>query len=348
MLSKKDTLFIKGLSILLLVYHHNRYDISGLSPLRSGLRIVVWIFLFITAYGFSLQLEASQNKHPVKFVIKRLILIYVPLWICYIIDLIIILCFNPNIVIAFFTGSPVNWLAELFCVSQYTRTPSIFNTLLSGWYINMLILIIVAFPLIYFVVSKLKWGSILLVLAITWFFKWKICYEYGGYLDEYLLIVVIAILFCKYKCFERLPKADNRWRIPLIAMSVLLSAVLLCVRHEYIPYVSQNAFLRFDPLSTFMALAIISAVYVFRRDDKLSLVFEKLGGYSANIFFIHSVFYNVVIPALDINDPFLTFFMCFSLSLLLSAGIEFVKNKTDFNRKLRTGTDKLLRTDGSR
>lgn len=339
MISKKDTLFIKGLSILLLVFHHNWYDLSRFSSIRSGFRVVVWIFLFISSYGFASQLETTQNRHPFKFVLKRLILLYVPLWICNIVNLIFSLCFNAESVYAFFSGSPLNWISDLFNVSQYFGTPG----LLSGWYINMLVLIIVTFPLIYFIVTKLKWFSIALVLALVWLFKWKIYYEYGGYLDEYLLIVVLGILFQKYRVFKYIPKINNIFRIPFIALSILVFTAVLCLRNEYIPLVSKNIFLRFDPLSTVMALGVITAVYAFRHDDKVSFAFEKLGSYSADIFYIHSVFYNVVFPALGISNPIITFLLCFTFTLLISVAIESVKKETDFNRRLRTGIDKILK-----
>ena len=326
------------LAILLLVYHHNWYDTSLLSPLRTGTRIIVWIFLFITAYGYSSQLDTTQNKHPVKFVIKRLALIYVPFWICGIVNLAVYLCVDPGMVVSFYFGLPINWLLDIFSVSQYFGTPC----LLGGWYINMLVLIIMAFPLIHFVVSKLKWFSILLVLALTWFLPWKIYYEYGGYLDEYLLIVVLGILFYKYRCFKYLPKINSNLRLPLIAITVLVFIAALCFRYEYIQYVSNTIILRFDPLSTLMALAVISAIYMFRRDGKFSSVFEKLGSYSADIFYIHSIFYNAVFPVLGINNPILTFVLCFSVSLLISMGIEFIKGKTGFNQKLRIGIDRML------
>ena len=338
MISKRDSLFIKGLSIILLVYHHNWYDTSAFSPIRIGTRIIVWVFLFITAYGFSYQFDDSQNKHPIKFVIKRLALVYIPLWICDAVILLIYLLADPVTVISFYSGSPMNWIIDVFNVSQYFGTPS----LLGGWYINMLVLIIMAFPLIHFVVSKLKWFSILLILAMTWFLPWKIYYEYGGYLDEYLLIVVLGILFYKYRCFKYLPKINSNLRLPLIAITVLVFIAALCFRYEYIQYVSNTIILRFDPLSTLMALAVISAIYMFRRDGKFSSVFEKLGSYSADIFYIHSIFYNAVFPVLGINNPILTFVLCFSVSLLISMGIEFIKGKTGFNQKLRKGIDRML------
>lgn len=338
MISKRESLFLKGLAILLLVYHHNWYDTSFLTPIRYGTRIVVWIFLFISAYGFSAQLDASQNKHPVKFVIKRLALIYVPLWICSIVNLIVFLCVDSKLVFAYYSGPPVNWILDIFNVSEYFGTP----TLLSGWYINMLILIIIAFPAIYMVVSKLKWFSILLVLALVWFFPWKIHFADVGYLDEYLLIVVLAILFYKNRCFEHLPEVENKMRLPLIAFAIMSLIVFMCLWNEYIPFVSKYLFLRFDPLSTLLALSVIAAVYMLRRDGLVSSVFESLGSYSANIFYIHCVFYNNVFPVLGIGNPVSAFVLCFSVSLLISMGIEFIKRKTGFNHKLRNGIDRML------
>ena len=339
MISKKDSLFLKGLSILLLVYHHNLYTGVFFKPIQSNTRIVVWIFLFITAYGLSAQFESMQNKNPFKFILKRLVLLYIPLWICNIVNLLLVFPFETDHVFSFITGSPINIIVDLLNLSFYFGTPGLF----SGWYINMLVLLIALFPFIYFFVSKLKWLSILPVLLIVWFFKWKIYYMYGGYLDEYLLIYILGILFYKYKCFSIIPKINNHWRIPIIAFLVMLFLISMCLRNEYIPYVTDTLILRFDPFSTFIALAVIASVFALRQDNKVSSVFAKLGTYSADIFYIHSSFYNVVFVSLGIINPYITFFLCFLLSLLLAVIIEMIKEKIGFNKKLRNCIDRLLK-----
>lgn len=227
-MSKKDTQFLKGISILLLVIHHNWYSDDVLYPIQSGLRIVVWIFLFITAYGLSIQLEASGNKHPIKFILRRLALVYVPFWICCMVNLISLLLVDPGRVTGFFSSSPIIWILDIFSLSHLFGTPA----LIGGWYISMLVLLLITFPLVHFIVSKTKWFSVLLLLVIVWFFKWKILFEYGGYLDQYLLIVVLGILFCKYNCFKYLPKINGMWRILLIALSVIIVGAALCIRYS--------------------------------------------------------------------------------------------------------------------
>lgn len=309
-------------------------------PVKDNLRIVVWIFLFITAYGFTSQLEKTPPKQYLKFIIKRLILIYVPLWICDIVILIIAFCANPSSVIAYYSGSAYIWILDFFNVSYYFGT----QVFLSGWYIDMLLLFIVVFPLLYFIVTKLKWFSIVPVLLLVWFFKWKIDYPFGGYLDMYILIPVIGILFYKYKVFSVLPKVKSILRIPLILLSVILFIAALCLRNEYLHYVYETIILRFDPVSTVLAIAVIAAVYMLRSDDKVSPVFEKLGKYSANIFYIHTVFYNTVFPRVGLTNPYIAFVLCFASTLLISVLLEKGKDLIKFNSKLRSGVDKLLKT----
>ena len=339
MITKRDTLFLKGLSILLLVFHHNWLMDGAIEPIRANLRIVVWIFLFISAYGLSSQIEKLSPKQYFKFVLKRLALLYVPLWICNIVILITDLCVTPLSVVKYYSGPIYIWILDLFNLSYYFGTPAF----VSGWYISMLLLIIVLFPGIYFAVTKLKWFSIIPVLLIVWFFKKKIYYQYGGYLDEYLMIVVLGILFYKHKVFSVFPKVSGIWRWPAIAASVVIFFVMLCLRNEYISYVSENIYLRFDPFSTVFAIAVIAAVYMLRSDGKVSVLFEKLGTYSADIFYIHSVFYNVVFPKAGMTNPYLAFIICFSASLLIAVLIEKGKEITGFNKKLRSGLDRLMK-----
>ena len=340
MITKRDTLFLKGLSILILVFHHNWLMDDAICPIKANLRIVVWIFLFISAFGLSSQIEKLSPKHYFKFVLKRLALLYIPLWICNIVILIINLCAAPLSVVKYYSGPVYIWILDLFNLSYYFGTPAF----VSGWYISMLLLIIVLFPGIYFVVTKLKWFSVIPVLLIMLFFKWKICYKYGGYLDDYLLIVVLGILFHKYKVFSVLPKISGFWRWLAIAASVVISFVLLCLKYEFVPYVSENIYLLFDPFPTVFAILVIAAVYMLRIDDKASMLFEKLGTYSADIFYIHSVFYNVVFPKAGLTNPYLAFIVCFAASLLIAVLIEKGKDCIGFNKKLRSGLDRLLKT----
>lgn len=336
MITKRDTLFLKGLSILLLVYHHNN---ALLNPVQRNLRIVVWVFLFITAYGFASQIEKIKPKDYLKFTVKRLALLYVPLWICYIVLLLISLIINPEAVFAYYSGPPHIWIIDLFNLSFYFGTPTFFGS----WYINMLVLLIVLFPGLYFIVSKLKWFSLIPFLLIVWFFKWKIYYKYGGYLDEYLLIVIIGILFYQYKVFSHCPKVKGIWRIPLIVISVMAFVMALCLRNEYLQIMYDLILLRFDPFSNALALSLITLVYILRSDDKVSLVFEKLGTYSGDIFYIHSIFYNSVFPKIGITNAYVALFLCFAASLLISILVEKGKECIGLNKKLRKGLDNILK-----
>ena len=340
MITKRDTLFLKGLSILLLVFHHNRLINGAIYAIWANLRIVVWIFLFLSVYGLSSQIEKLSPKHYFKFVLKRLALLYIPMWIYNIVILIINLCAAPLSVVKYYSGPVYIWILDLFNLSYYFGTPAF----VSGWYISMLLLIIVLFPGIYFVVTKLKWFSVIPVLLIVCFFKWKIYYKYGGYLDEYLMIVVLGILFYKHKVFSVFPKISGFWRWPAIAATIVFFLGMLCLRNEYIPHIYEIAFLMFDPFSTALAVAVITAVFILRRDDKASLLFEKLGKYSVGIYYTHSVFYNSVFPKAGLTNPYLAFIVCFAASLLIAVLIEKGKDCIGFNKMLRSGLDRLLKT----
>ena len=339
MITTRDTLFIKGLAILLLVFHHNLLTSDYIYTLQRNLRIVVWIYLFITAYGFASQLEKTQPKDYLKFTIKRLALLYVPLWICYIVIILLNLIVDFEAVISYYLHPPYIWIIDFFNLSSYFGTP----TFLGSWYINLLVLLIVLFPGLYFIVSKLKWFSLIPFLLIVWCFKWKIYYTFGGYLDEYLLIVIIGILFYKYKVFSFCPKIIGFWRMPLIALSVMLFLAAMCLRNEYLPLVSNTILLRFDPLSNFLAVALISVVYILRSDDKVSIAFEKLGTFSADIFYLHSFFYNTLFPKVKITNAVVAFVLCFAASLILSILIEKGKECIGLNQKLRKGLDNILK-----
>lgn len=85
--SKNETQKVKGIAFLFLLFHHMYRTVddmyahgadfilssSFVSCIAHVLRVCVFIFVFVTAYGITLQLIRSQEKHHsnVKFLLCR-------------------------------------------------------------------------------------------------------------------------------------------------------------------------------------------------------------------------------------------------------------------------------------
>ena len=339
-MSKDDTWFLKGVAILLLLYHHLPFDTDwGFVP-KSGARVCVWIFIFISAYGFSLQMKNKYEKKPVRFILKRWLLLYTQMWFFYLFNLTVHIIWDHSL-IDYFKSSVFNLPLDMLGLYSLFGKPEI----ASYWYVNFLIIVIILFPLLYYLAKWTSWFSIPIVVLVTQLIPYKMEFIHGGQLNYYLVIVMIGILFAQRSVFEKLERFKHKKDFIVTVGSLVLLSVLLVVRYILLPHTTDKWYLSIGPVSTLMALIIVVFVYLCRTDGKISKLIQKLGTHSGNIFFIHWFFYNYLIYVLKIGIPVLGFVCCFAYCLSISLLVEFIKKKTDYNNRIRKGLKILLREE---
>lgn len=85
--TKEDTARAKGVGILLLMFHHLFYNPNFIEnhgmefwlipknviqPIAVGARVCVWIFVFLSVYGLTIQYEAARGRETtLQFYVKR-------------------------------------------------------------------------------------------------------------------------------------------------------------------------------------------------------------------------------------------------------------------------------------
>lgn len=93
-LSRDDTLSLKGLSCVTILFHHFSGWVTNVNPVIYVMShwgsFVVAIFFFLSAYGIT---KSSYKSREIsgRFLIKRLVKILIPYWLC---DLICVLIFS--------------------------------------------------------------------------------------------------------------------------------------------------------------------------------------------------------------------------------------------------------------
>lgn len=215
----------------------------------------------------------------------------------------------------------------------------------SYWYVNFLIIVIILFPLLYYLAKWTSWFSIPIVVLVTQLIPYKMEFIHGGQLNYYLVIVMIGILFAQRSVFEKLERFKHKKDFIVTVGSLVLLSVLMVVRYILLPHTTDKWYLSIGPVSALMALIIVLFVYLCRTDGKISKLIQKLGTHSGNIFFIHWFFYNYLIYVLKIGIPVLGFVCCFAYCLSISLLVEFIKKKTDYNNRIRKGLKILLREE---
>ena len=339
-MSKDDTYFLKGLAIILLLFHHNPFDSDLFYFLKAGARICVWIFIFISAYGFTLQMKAGYEKKPIRYAIKRIILLYSEMWFFYLYKLAVIVLSDQS-ALPYFRSSVLNLPIDMLALSILFGKPLI----AADWYVNYLLITIAVFPLLYFLARKTSWFSIPAVVILTLICPYKMTFEYGGQFNYYILMVMLGILFAQNSVFERLAKYKHKNEFWVLLIGLILCLVLVLARYILVPLHERKWYLSYGPISVLLATVIILMVFLLRKDGKINELLHKLGRHSGNMYFCHGVFYNVFLHLLNIKNGYISFFACFAYSLLFSILVELIKKKTDYNKRIRQGIKILLREE---
>ena len=337
-MTKKDSLFIKGIAVLLLLFHHNPNGYNTYVVPRESARILVWMFLFVTAYGFSSQLEKGYEKHPIRFVLRRLALIYFPMWIMYLLNLGALLYCNRPSIIDYFSQSVWYVILDVLSLSHYFGVSGVAGY----WYIGMLFVMTAVFPLLYYGVKKFGWFMILPIYIFTVFDPYRLYSPNGRFFDSYLLIVVIGIIFQQKRVLSFVQRIDKWYRYVGVVFTFIVLLALACFRFEISGMLYTEKYLISDPLSTVMALIVVITVVAFRKDNFISSSIEWLGGQSGNVFYVHGFFYNVILMNSSIYNHWLGFILCLAFSLAISCSVELIKKKLKYNDRLREWLDKTV------
>ena len=330
-MSKDDSYFLKGIAIILLLFHHNPFDTLFGDVLQSGARVCVWIFIFITTYGFSLQFKEKYEKKPIYFILKRIVILYSLMWFFYLFNLVTEIILNPKGIIKYFSISVFNLPIDMLNV------PNLFGKIeiASYWYVNCVIIIIALFPILYFLAKKTSWFSIPILILLTQLCPHKMSFIHGGQLNYYLLIVMLGILFAQRNVFEKLSKFKHKLSWLVIITGLILIAPLLILRSMFMPQLESKWYFSIGPFSTAITIIIVLMVYLCRTDGIISKAVKKLGEHSGNIYFSQGFFFNILVDGLRINNEFLSFAACLTYTLAISILVELIKKQTNYNYHVR-------------
>ena len=166
-LTKNDSFAIKGLAIILMLFHHlyctadrfNGFEID-FTPFSQTFvvnvaflfKVCVSLFAFITGYGL-LKSIAGQNfnrKDIVKWNTTRLIKTLSGFWFIYVIFLIVTMLINKLPYTTYFEKTP--YAGIFYLINDFLGLANLFNTpTLNGtwWYMSAAIVFILIIPLVY-------------------------------------------------------------------------------------------------------------------------------------------------------------------------------------------------------
>lgn len=217
----KDSQIVKGIAILMMLFHHlfalkklTQFNVTNLIvdqtvtiAISGFFKVCVFLFVFVSAYGLSIQLSKSdcslKDLEPTTR--KRILNISKKTFALIVFIFIVGSIFNLPYTTStdYNNGSILQKIVYVFF--NAIGMCSVFKAPLlnsSWWYLSLAILLIVLVPVLYKLLNKIGVFS-LLILTIFSYYILSLNTTYDK-LPKYLLVALLGIITAKYNFFDLL------------------------------------------------------------------------------------------------------------------------------------------------
>lgn len=267
----------------MLLHHLFENNDYGFIPyfLGNNGKVCVSLFLFLSAYGLSLQFEkesasAFSMQTIFTFYFKRFFKLYMNFWSVFICFVPIgIYVFNRTLADAYGSENIISSLILDFFGLGLLRSYNI-----TWWFYQLIILLYLAFPALYYFISKVPFYISALVFISLVFVKVPMDnYFFVASLYYRAFILGIVIAFYRNSILTFLNKV-HYILVFLISASAISFLSVLRFRTDSI------SALNIDLVSTLPI--ILLTILVFRNTKYVNNVLSFLGKHSMNIFMVHT------------------------------------------------------------
>lgn len=333
-LSLADSSALKGIAILLLLFHHlfyidnglfNEYYCMGVPVIHTvahACKVCVALFVFLSGYGLMVSTSKVANLNIRHFFVHRFSKLYVNYWFIW-------LLFVPVGVIVFGRTFEsvyhddflpyfiLDFLGLLNLTGKLGYNPT-------WWFYSCIILLYIAFPAIRLLCGK-PYGAVALIFAGV---AIAFCTLTGIQpIRFYLLPFILGCLFAKGLNINILPPPITRFiyrafdgrlhKYEIIILTFILMSTI------YIRTIIPGPLL-FD---TGVAVLIIFTYLNLRSYMVKTSVLKILGDHSFNIFLFHTFLYYIFFTELIYwnRNPLVIFVTLVCSSLIVSIGVERIK-----------------------
>lgn len=330
--AKEQSFVVKGVAIMLLLFYHLFHEKEVLAeqqvnyaPLSENIflqlagfgNICVAVFVFLTAYGISLDVLRVDEFSIKDIYIKsagRFFRLMLNFFLVYVtINLLCVGYMNYGS----FYGSGKQGLLQLFCdsigFSAILGTPMLNGT---WWYMKIAYVLIFLVPLLAMVVKKT--GKTALLLGFFLPFVIQMDFE----VERYFFVAVLGVVAASENWVEKLMNLKIH---PVVWWLVaVLGGALSCL-------IRQNAVVKeyyCNYVDAIVALFIVcSTVMTLGRVPIVNSILKFLGKHSMNIFLAHTFFYLIVWRkyVYYFKYAIVTFIILLGCSLAYSVILEFAK-----------------------
>lgn len=340
-ISADDSLIIKGFAICLMLWHHVMDKIHDYNVFVSALqgfgKVCVGIFLFLSAYGLTIQQDRKHNSTTdftspaglLTFYVKRLLKLYSNYWVVFIISVPIgVIVFKRALSIPYGNDHLVQSLiADFFGLmgeDSYNAT---------WWFYRLIITLYILFPILF--VTMKKWNVYVLGLCFSLFIFPE---SLSAILPEIISSNIQEWLF---HFALGISVALNRNRINLFLQNINKTRLLFITVYMTVIAVvcrSMPGLLSSTKADSFLApLLSLLSILTVRNIKGLNTFFGYLGKHSMNIFMVHTFIYYYYFSDFiySLNHPVFIFTVLLSISLAISILLELGKEKLGFETLIK-------------
>lgn len=358
-LTKNDSFAIKGLAIILMIFHHlyctaDRFEgfTVDFTPFSQTFvvnvsflfKVCVSIFAFITGYGLlkSIAGQKFSRKNIAKWNVTRLIKTMSGFWFIYVIAFIVTMLINRLPYETYFAKKP--YAGVFYFVNDFLGLANLFNTpTLNGtwWYMSAAIVFILIIPLIYALSKKVGYlPIIMLITALPRLLKTG--YPGGTNIYTFILPVVFGMVFADYDLFNKIEKMLPKNKVISYIISFVLFGGLIGV--GYIIMLKYNRTVAWELNYGVVPLAFICFFrFCIIRIPILSKLLEFLGKHSMTIFLTHTFIRLTYLRDFiySFKHFMLIFVVLFALSLVLALVLDFIKKLCRYDQLINKITAKI-------
>lgn len=307
-LSKNDSLVIKGVAILAMMWNHcflegrfEQFDISffplgqsRVANIAAFMKICVSLFAFVSGYGLYCTLEkesaASADNVPnnvTAWYRTRYIKSFSDYWLIVLLASIICQLLNGWTETVYFSRSPFlgcfYMLLDCIGVSSIFGTPTLIAT---WWYMSAALVFILCAPLIYWLMKK--FGSVLCIGLVLLCVRMLGGYPGGTNYLSFLPAFIIGMACAKSDVFQHVSDfvSTSKTRY-VVCVLILLAIVFICYKSDKILPTKQFWDFKYG---LFTPIYVITIFLTLAKTPGISSVLKFLGEWSADVFLIHSFF----------------------------------------------------------
>lgn len=341
MFSKKTSAKVKGVAILLLLFHHLFYNAERVQdlgicfilfpeeiiyPLAVSARICVWIFVFISAYGLTYQYMNRKNESKLQFAVKRWLSLMQTYWFAYFIFF-FMLCIISKYPFKIYENI-VHMFLDFMGWADFFGTPTLTGV---WWYMCFAQILIWVIPLLDTVCKHLGWSSLVVVYLGLQYLPEGLVSPYGGMYSNYFIVAVLAALCAQSKIFDKLLKHPSNKKVNIMGCLGGLVGVLLLLALKLL-IADFDQWQLSSLLSALAALFICIIIGKYVNNTVLDSILSFLGHHSGNMFMIHAFFYADCPESVYwSSNALMVYCSLLILSLGMSMLIEYAKKIIKYN-----------------